>query len=123
MPRPWGEAAWREELASPFGLYLALEEGGEPVGQIGLKLVGAEAHVMTLAVRPEHRRRGHARALVAAALGLATERGAAEAHLEVRPTNAAALGLYRSLGFVEAGRRPRYYGDEDALLLTLKLLG
>lgn len=120
MPRPWGEAVWREELASPFGRYLALESGGEPIGQIGLKLVGDEAHVMTLAVRPEHRRRGHARALVGAALRLASEKGAAEVHLEVRPTNAAARSLYASLGFRETGRRLRYYGDEDALLLTLK---
>ena len=42
-------------------------------------------------------------------------------HLEVRPSNAAARTLYRSLGFRETGRRPRYYGDEDALLMTLDL--
>jgi len=123
LPTPWSEAVWREELASPFGLYLAAEEGGEAVGQIGLKLIGEEVHVMTLAVRPEHRRRGHARALVRAALVLAAAKGAATVHLEVRPSNEAALGLYLSLGFVETGRRPRYYGDEDALLLTLTLAG
>jgi ribosomal-protein-alanine N-acetyltransferase len=42
-------------------------------------------------------------------------------HLEVRPSNATARTLYRSLGFRETGRRPRYYGDEDALLMTLDL--
>jgi ribosomal-protein-alanine N-acetyltransferase len=93
------------------------------VGQIGLKLIGDEVHVMTLAVRPEHRRRGHARALVRAALDLAAAKGAATVHLEVRPSNEAALSLYLSLGFVQTGRRPRYYGDEDALLLTLTLVG
>jgi ribosomal-protein-alanine N-acetyltransferase len=117
---PWSEAVWREELASPFGLYLAMEEGGEPVGHVGLKVIGPEAHVMTLAVRPQHRRRGHARALVRAGLDLAREAGALEAQLEVRPSNAAARSLYASLGFSETGRRPRYYGDEDALLMTLK---
>ncbi len=31
------------------------------------------------------------------------------------------MTLYESLGFRKAGRRPRYYGDEDALLMTLNL--
>jgi [ribosomal protein S18]-alanine N-acetyltransferase len=39
----------------------------------------------------------------------------------VRPTNVAAMALYESLGFLETGRRPRYYGDEDAVLMTLNL--
>jgi ribosomal-protein-alanine N-acetyltransferase len=42
--------------------------------------------------------------------------------LEVRPSNVAARVLYRSLGFDETGVRPRYYGDEDALLMTLDLI-
>ena len=78
-----------------------------------------ELHVTTIAVRPEHRRRGHARALVSAAL--AAYPVARCVHLEVRPTNAAAITLYESLGFRATGRRPRYYGDEDALLMTLDL--
>jgi len=121
LPRPWGEAVWREELESPLGLYLALEESGSPLGHVGLKVIGDEAHVMTLAVRPEYRRMGHARALVGAALALAAEAGARLALLEVRPSNAAARALYGSLSFVETGRRPRYYGDEDALLMTCEL--
>ena len=42
-------------------------------------------------------------------------------YLEVRPSNLAARALYGSLGFTETGVRPRYYGDEDALLMTLDL--
>ena len=40
--------------------------------------------------------------------------------LEVRPSNAAALALYRELGFQPVGRRRDFYTDptEDALLLT-----
>ena len=40
--------------------------------------------------------------------------------LEVRPSNAAALGLYRGLGYWEAGRRKDFYTGprEDALLMT-----
>ena len=119
LPRPWSEAIWREELESPFGLYLILEEGGEILGQIGVRHVLDELHITTLAVRPERRRRGHARTLVNAALAAFPR--ARRVHLEVRPSNAAARALYETLGFSPTGLRRRYYGDEDALLMTLDL--
>ncbi len=121
LPLPWGEAIWREELDSRFGLYLVLEEDGAVVGYIGLKLISDEAHVMTIAVRPERRRRGFARILVQAALADPASAGARRVYLEVRPSNAGARALYGSLGFVETGLRPAYYGDEDALLMTRDL--
>jgi [ribosomal protein S18]-alanine N-acetyltransferase len=122
LPKPWSEAIWREELSSPFGLYLVLEEGGALSGHVGIKLIFDEAHVMTLAVRPERRRRGLARTLVEAALADPTSAGTRRVYLEVRPSNLAARALYGSLGFSEIGVRPRYYGDEDALLMTLDLV-
>ena len=119
LPRPWSPAIWRGELGSPYGLYLVIEDRGEVSGQIGIRHVLGELHITTIAVRPEYRRRGHARSLIGAAL--AAYPNATQVHLEVRPTNVAALALYESLGFRETGRRPRYYGDEDALLMTLNL--
>jgi ribosomal-protein-alanine N-acetyltransferase len=119
LPRPWSAAIWRGELGSPYGLYLVLEERGEVVGQIGIRHVLGELHITTIAVKPEYRRRGHARALIGAALAAFPD--ASRVHLEVRPTNAKAIALYESLGFRETGRRPRYYGDEDAVLMTLNL--
>ncbi len=121
LPRPWSEAVWREEFYSPFGLYLILGESGSLSGFIGLKLISDEAHVMTIAVCPERRRRGLARTLIKAALGEPAAAGVHHVYLEVRPSNLAARTLYASLGFVETGVRPAYYGDEDALLMTLDL--
>lgn len=121
LPKPWSKFVWREELSSPFGLYLVLEEDGAVSGHIGVKLLSNEAHIMTLAVHPTRRRRGIARTLVEAALAAPGCAGVRLVHLEVRPSNPAARALYRSLGFVETGVRPGYYGDEDALLMTLDL--
>ena len=120
LPRPWSAAIWRGELSSPYGLYLVIEDRGEVFGQIGVRHVLGELHITTIAVRPEYRRRGHARALIGAALGAFPD--ASHVHLEVRPTNVEAIALYESLGFRETGRRPRYYGDEDAVLMTLNLV-
>jgi ribosomal-protein-alanine N-acetyltransferase len=119
LPRPWSAAIWRGELGSPYALYLVVEDGGEVFGHIGVRHVLGELHITTIAVRLEYRRRGHARALIGAAL--AAYPHASHVHLEVRPTNVAAIALYESLGFLETGRRPRYYGDEDAVLMTLNL--
>ena len=76
---------------------------------------------MTIAVCPERRRRGLARTLIKAALSEPTAAGVCHVYLEVRPSNLAARTLYASLGFAETGVRRGYYGDEDALLMTLDL--
>ena len=120
LPHPWCATVWREELQSPFSRYLVLEEEEDGIsGQIGIKHIADELHIMTIVVRPERQRRGHARTLVQTAL--AEYPDVRMVYLEVRPGNAAARALYESLGFFETGIRPRYYGDEDALLMTLDL--
>ena len=121
LPRPWSEAVWREELRSPFSLYLVLVEGNTISGHIGVKRTGDEMHVMTLAVRPDRRQRGFARALLEAIFTTPSSPGVRHVYLEVRPSNLEARVLYGSLGFVQTGVRPGYYGNEDALLLTLEL--
>ena len=67
LPRPWSAGIWRGELESPHALYLVVGESGGISGYIGVRHVLGELHVTTIAVRPEYRRRGHARALVSAA--------------------------------------------------------
>ena len=119
LARPWSETIWREELRSPFGRYLVLEQNDEIVAQIGVKRTVDELHIMTIVVRPEYRRRGYARRLIEAAVARYPK--ARRVHLEVRPSNRAARTLYEALGFVVNGRRRGYYGDEDALLMTLDL--
>ena len=77
------------------------------------------ADVMNVAVAPEARRQGVARALLEALEARLRARGVASLSLEVRPSNGPALALYESLGFTEAGRRPGYYRNprEDAWIL------
>lgn len=114
----WAEDAFALQLAMPgvFGLL-------HPAGGLLLARVAAdEAEVLTLAVAPEARRSGVARCLLAGAMATAREHGARLMLLEVAVGNDAALALYRAAGFVEAGRRARYYADgSDALILRASL--
>ncbi|MBA2693618.1 MAG: ribosomal protein S18-alanine N-acetyltransferase [Rubrobacter sp.] len=119
LPAPWTAGIWKTELESPLGFHLVAEEKGRILGQIGVKNILDELHITTLAVRPENRRSGVARNLVEAAIEEFPD--TKEVYLEVRPGNDAARRFYGSLGFRDTGRRPRYYGDEDAVLMTLSL--
>lgn len=78
-----------------------------------------EAHITVLGTHPAHLRKGYARQVLKELLRLAIVREMKRATLEVRASNIAAISLYASLGFEEAGRRKKYYSDtkEDALIL------
>jgi ribosomal-protein-alanine N-acetyltransferase len=56
-----------------------------------------------------------------AAMEAAAARGAVAMLLEVAEGNGGARALYAGLGFGAVGRRPRYYGAEDALILRAAL--
>jgi [ribosomal protein S18]-alanine N-acetyltransferase len=84
-----------------------------------------DSEILTLAVAPAARRSGLGRVLMQAAMDEAAAAGAQGMSLEVAADNAAALALYRGLGFAEIGRRRRYYqrpeGEMDALVLARRL--
>ena len=122
----WPATAFERELTTNgMARYIVLEEGTAGiVGFGGLWLMVDEAHVVTVAVLPEERRRGLGRALVHGLVELAIEHGMVSATLEVRASNVAARGLYREYGFYEVGERKRYYSDngEDAIIMTTEEL-
>jgi ribosomal protein S18 acetylase RimI-like enzyme len=62
-----------------------------------------------MTVAREWRGRGVGSALLAAAIEQAREQGLHKLSLSVFPHNAAALALYRKVGFVEEGRRVKHY--------------
>ncbi len=92
-------------------------------GYVVSRTIAGECEILDLGVAPEARRQGVGGLLLDAALESARADGARTAHLEVRESNAAALGLYRRRGFKQIGRRRGYYAQpaEDALLLALQL--
>lgn len=82
-----------------------------------------EAELESIAVAFALQRRGLASQLFRALVDGFRPAGITDVLLELRASNQPALGLYRTLGFVVAGRRSRYYQEpvEDAILLRLGL--
>lgn len=82
----------------------------------------ATARLYSLAVTPEARGRGYARALLAAFEERAKTRGCRLLNLEARASNETAIELYRSAGFETAGNLPGYYDDGEDGLKMRKVL-
>ncbi|ERG63878.1 hypothetical protein L332_05250 [Agrococcus pavilionensis RW1] len=120
-PSAWEAETMRAEIASEWGRYLAaVDAEGRLVGYAGLRAVGVEGDVQTIAVAADARGRGIGRALLAELLAEAERRGVQELFLEVRADNPVARGLYESVGFREIGVRPRYYQPEDVDAVVMK---
>lgn len=120
---PWSEQALSAELGK--GLFLVAERDGQPVGYVGCQTVLDEGYITNVAVQPQARRQGVARALLAALEREGRRKGLAFVTLEVRVSNEAAIALYRGAGYEPAGRRKGFYQNpkEDALLMTCYLNG
>ena len=142
FPSPWSARAYRHELLDNalshyfvvrqrqmerLGLGLlarirhSLGVGARsPVlGHAGFWLMAGEAHISTIAVQPDWRRRGVGELLLVAMLDQATELEADIATLEVRVSNGTAQNLYRKYGFRRVGLKRHYYRDRDEDALTM----
>jgi ribosomal protein S18 acetylase RimI-like enzyme/predicted double-glycine peptidase len=95
---------------------LALDAHGRTLGDVVLLFSRgtATARLYSIAVHPQARGRGVARALVEAAEAEAWRRERAWMRLEVRKDNRASLGLFESLGYRRFGEHADYYADRMA---------
>jgi ribosomal-protein-alanine N-acetyltransferase len=117
----WSRQSFVNELNNPSGRYFAAcrQDNGEVMGYTGFWLIGEEAHITTLAVHPQYRRRYIGERLLIHDIKEAHGIGARWMTLEVRVTNETAQHLYFKYGFKSLGMRQSYYQDnsEDALVL------
>lgn len=118
--RKWDVRAMEEMLAMP-GVFVHQSAAGF----VMTRLCFEQAEIMTFAVHPGQRNRGHGTALLRAAMRHAGQNGAARMFLEVASDRQAALRLYRRMGFKKSGVRKNYYagpdGGRDAVLMETGL--
>jgi ribosomal-protein-alanine N-acetyltransferase len=111
-----GAADWRvaDYLEQEF---LVALEGNRIVGfLVARTLVAGEREILNLAVAPDFRRKGVARALLDRAL----EGFYGDVFLEVRESNGVAQKFYKSLGFKGLSKRKRYYDNPPETAIVMK---
>lgn len=122
---PWTRGNFMDALNSGY-LCCVDEADGEIRGYAVLMPALEEAELLTIGVATAQQRKGLGRAMLREILETARKNKMHRVFLEVRPSNAAAIALYRSTGFAEIGVRRGYYqnvnGREDALLMACDLM-
>ena len=81
--------------------FIVLTEDDEIIGSVVVGYDGHRGWINSLACHPDHRRRGVATELMAAARELLLDRGCPKINLQVRVGNKEAQKFYRSLGYSE----------------------
>lgn len=102
--RPWSAEEFAALLDQPQVILL-----GDVRSFLLGRQAGGEAELLTIATHPKNRRLGLANNLIASFLAILRDDGVQSVFLEVAEDNQAAKLLYLKAGFLEAGRRPRYY--------------
>ena len=121
---PWTKEAFMNEmLRNEQAIYFVAVHDRRVIGFAGVWKIVDEGHITNIAVLPEYRGQGVGNQLLHALVTYARAQSLAALTLEVRVSNVGAQTLYEQFGFECAGRRKRYYQDnnEDALIYWAKL--
>ena len=122
---PWTRGNFMDALNSGY-LCSVDEADGKIRAYTVLMPVLEEAELLTIGVATAQQRKGLGRAMLREMLATMREEKMRRVFLEVRPSNAAAIALYRSAGFAEIGVRRGYYqnanGSEDAMMMACDLM-
>ena len=113
---PWSKQDLKNQLDLDTSHFLVAVEDGRAVGYMGLQIFSGEGYVTNVAVLPQYRQRGIAKALIDKAL----QNDMCFITLEVRESNTPAIRLYEKAGFKNVGTRPNFYTDpvENAIIMT-----
>jgi ribosomal-protein-alanine acetyltransferase len=122
---PWTSGNFKDALASAYICKVA-ELGGKMIGYAVMMQGVDDAELLDIGIALSRQRQGLGSKLLQAMLAQAQKLGKQRVVLEVRASNAPAIGLYQSIGFVEIGLRRDYYpvensNREDAILMGLVL--
>ena len=115
--KAWSTNFFYQQLKNPAVIGLA-EHDGKGIVSFGLfQLAGGTGDVLTFATRPDRQGQGLGKKILAGFIGLVPAK--IKLWLEVAPDNAAAIHLYKKMGFGEQTTRANYYGTGQAAMLLM----
>lgn len=121
--RPWDTEDCTYELEeNPFSHGWIVMDEEKIVGYAFLWETFEMAQLARIGVNPNIRKKGYGSFLMEHLIERARSAQCEYMTLEVRPSNVAALALYKKFGFIQVNVSKNYYPDgEDALVMTLAL--
>ena len=125
-PHHWTCGIFRDCLHVGYSCWV-IERNDSIVGYTVMSMGAGEAHILNLCVDPDYQRQGIGQQILLHMKEQARAHRAEMLLLEVRPSNRAAIELYRKQGFNEVGVRRAYYPSddgsrEDALVMAISLV-
>jgi ribosomal-protein-alanine N-acetyltransferase len=126
FPNPWHESTFHGEIQHrpiSFPLAVVHKTLGRVIGYVIFWVIGEDVQINNIALHPDFRGLGIGERVLRQVIEEVKFRGARQITLEVRPSNTAALSLYKKLGFRMLAIRKGYYTmpPEDAIVLGLHL--
>jgi len=123
---PWHKTAFigeihNQPISHPYVIVHSLEK--RVIGYVIYWILKEEVQISNIAIHPDYRRMGIGESVLRQMISQLKKEKARFIFLEVRPSNAAALNLYRKLGFRMVGIRPNYYNNprEHAIIMGKNL--
>ncbi len=112
--KPWSENTLRYQLTDDCANFFAAVSNNKIIGYCGCHIAADECYTDNIAVFPDYRKNGDNAEII-------EEKKCAFISLEVRPSNTAAVHMYKNLGFEIVGKRKNFYSSptEDAFIMTL----
>lgn len=116
---PWSMKGFLDTLYQDNVRFYLAVEGKTVLGYCGIYMAADEGEITNVAVKPEFRRCHIADEMLQALLSDSEAEGIRHIYLEVRVSNAAAIGLYEKHGFTRKGIRKNFYEkpQEDAYVM------
>lgn len=121
----WGDISVGLTAADNGGVFAVAEIDGMAAGYVIGRVCADESELYRIAVLPQLRGKGIAKALTEEFFRQSVLLGAEKAFLEVRSENIPAIRLYEKCGFTAAGKRKNYYVNptDDAVIYVRDLNG
>jgi ribosomal-protein-alanine N-acetyltransferase len=122
---PWKRKYFADELDHDIAYFYIAEDTdtGGTAGYIIFWVIEDTMELHNIAVSGEYKRKGVGKQLFDFMTATAKRKGVLEVFLEVRQSNAEAIGFYEKLGFKQIYIRKDYYNNpvEDAVIYKLSI--
>lgn len=116
----WNYSILKSELQNNNStIIIAKNDENQILGFAGIWLAVDTMHITNIVVSKKHRKQGIGKELLKSLINLTINKNINALTLEVRQDNIPAINLYTSFNFKTVGIRKNYYGDNNAIIMTL----